>query len=220
MIIVTPTAPSTRPPIGTGPALEAGDIWQVTSSGLRQRWSGSAWADYVPVIIRALAAPTQRPAPQGGGPVQPGDIWINNNSGAQATRDGTEWVVQYLPAGVVPPANWPRPINTVDERLEAFGVAEQHLAKASNAPYDTKWVVPAEGIVHLHQQQTPARVWDVSHDLRSRWVTVTCINSAGDTTMDPDIDYASENSCQLTFAEDVTGYAVVHASVLTPHWVV
>lgn len=204
MIIVSPSQPATRPPIGSGPPLENGDIWQVTATGVRQRYQAGAWSAYAPVVIRQFPAPTVRPAGVGGGPLQPGDLWINNNSGAQATWDGAEWLVQFLPAGIVP----------------FGGLAEQHLAKATDNPFDLRWVAPAEGIAYLHQQQTPARVWNVSHDLRSQYVAVTCINLAGDTTMIPDIRYLNPLSCTLTFAEDTSGYAVVHASVQTPHAIV
>lgn len=201
MIIVSPSQPSTRPPIGSGPALVAGDIWQATATGVRQRWDGGAWVSYVPQVIRALPAPTVRPAANGGGPLQPGDIWLHTTSGAQASWDGTEWVVQYLPAGLVP----------------SGGLAEQHLAKSGDRPFELEWVPPAEGIAFLHRQQTAAPVWNVMHGLRSQFVAVTCISLDGETTILPDIRYAEPNACQLTFAEPTTGYAVIHASVLTPH---
>lgn len=196
MIIVHPTQPTTRPPVGSGPPLLAGDIWQATVTGLRQRFDGSGWTPFVPAMIYQLPAPTQRPGPPAA-PLQIGDIWIHNTSGAQATWDGDRWVA----------------IDRNASELPTGGANEQHLAKSGTRPFESRWVDPAHGIVFLHEQRAAADVWTVVHELRSRWVTVTVVDNTRDpqVTMIPDIEYQN-NFCRLFFVEPVRGFAVVHAS--------
>jgi len=196
-IIVAAVQPTIRPPAAGGGPLEAGDVWVHTLTGVRQRYDGAAWQPFSPVIIYATAAPTVRPAINGGGPLVIDDIYVHQTSGAQARWNGNRWITLEHTAGIVPRA----------------GATNEHLAKASARPFETKWVDPADGIAFLHEQRVSSQTWLVHHELRSMWVAVTVVDDSGNppVTMVPSIRYAY-NRCALDFARAVSGFALIHAS--------
>jgi hypothetical protein len=200
MIMIQPIQPTVRP--GGGP-VQAGDIW-INFAGVRRRFDGvSAWPVYSPVIIYSSIAPNALTGRPDGTAVEYGDIWIHSVSGGQGMWTGAFWEGIDLPAGIMPRA----------------GEQAEHLAKDAQRDFDARWVDPADGIAFVHEQQTASSVWTIQHNLRSRVVSVIAIDSVGTITMVPDILYAY-NQCQLTFAEAVSGYALIHAAKATSDIVV
>lgn len=200
MIIVAPARPTVRPPAAGGGALQAGDIWVHQLSNARERYDGAAWSVYAPVVIYQAAIPTVRPAANGGGLLQAEDIWVQQATGLQARWDGTTWSLIRLPQSV-----------------PDGGRQGEHLAKLAARPFDTTWVDPVDGIAFLHEQRAAAQVWNVRHELRCTWVAVTVVDNTRNpqVTMVPDIEYFL-NECNLYFTDPVRGFAIVHASKLTP----
>src|SRR5215831_10130620 len=196
MIIALPIRPTTRPPQGSGPALVVGDIWSQVSTGRRERWDGTNWLTFAPVILHGTNAPTTR---SGGAALQRDDIWVHTASGAQYRHDGTAWTLSEPPAGIVP--------------IGGLAEATRHVAQTGVRPFDTGLVEAADGIAFVHEQRIAAQVWTVDHELRSTWVGVTVVDNtrAPPVTMIPDIEYLS-NTCILHFVTAVRGFAVVHAS--------
>lgn len=147
----------------------------------------------------AIHYATARPPPF---QVQVGDVYVNRNTGVQELYTATGWVAITARADVLPPA----------------GASEQHLARGvANNPFASVWVVPSDGMVFQYERPTASasNEWEVTHELRSRWVDVTVVSpgnndpTAEQTKLIPRIVYSNEQRCVLHFARPVSGTALI-----------
>lgn len=134
--------------------------------------------------------------------VQADDVFINRSTGAQHRFNGSAWVAIEARGDVLPRA----------------GSSEQHLARATTTdPFSAHWVVPSDGMVFQYDRPAanPSDEWEVTHELRSRWVDVTVITpgssdpTAAQTTLIPRIEYSNAQRCVLHFAHAVSGTALI-----------
>jgi hypothetical protein len=122
-----------------------------------------------------------------------GDIWIRP-AGTRAQYLSGVWVEMAVDPGFVAPG----------------GNLPQRLAKTGAAFGQTAWGDPAEALVYMHTQTTPAAVWTVEHRLVSRLVHVLVVDPArNDMVMIPEIEFTHTQSCDLKFASAVSGVALV-----------
>lgn len=95
------------------------------------------------------------------------------------------------------------------------GKLNDRLAKSDDTSWALGWANAAEGVVAQIEQTTPAKVWDVTHNLGARFVHVLVISpgqadpTAEQTIEEPDIEFNGAMTCRLTFLEDVAGTVVV-----------
>lgn len=95
------------------------------------------------------------------------------------------------------------------------GQLNDRLAKSDDTSWALGWANAADGVVMEWQQATPQPVWDITHDLSSRFVGVTVISpgatnpTAAQTTVIPDVDYSSQMNCRLIFAKPMVGTAII-----------
>lgn len=134
--------------------------------------------------------------------VQADDVFVHQTTGAQQRFNGSAWVAIEARGDVLPRA----------------GDSEQHLARGVvTRPFHAQWVVPSDGMVFQYDQPAanPSDEWEITHELRSRWVDVTVISpgasnpTAEQTEITPRVEYSNAQRCKLHFAYPVSGTALI-----------
>lgn len=133
----------------------------------------------------------------------PGDIWerpagihfVMHGSGVWVPLDPTDAFAALLPVG---------------------GTTDDHLRKSGSRPYQVGWIEPTGGILMSHLQLTASNAWEITHGLRQRYISVTVVPAIEDTwygpvntTIVPEVEYRTANTCVLHFAYALLGTALL-----------
>ena len=120
----------------------------------------------------------------------------------------------------------PDPVDITGPRgLTGNGIASVDLISGDHSPgtYDTYRMTFTDGTyldyqvyngddataaTYIHEQETPASVWTIQHNL-GRYPSVTVVDTAG-TEMVGDVQYVNENSVILTFRGTFSGTAYLN----------
>lgn len=90
----------------------------------------------------------------------------------------------------------------------AVGAEGQVLTADSAASLGVVWKTGTSGVSYVHTESAASDEWVIPHQLNFRYVSVQIVDDSGDTVI-ADIDYVNTTRVDLSFANPVSGTAII-----------
>jgi hypothetical protein len=93
----------------------------------------------------------------------------------------------------------------VDDFLVVYDIDEPTVNKAKKTTVSN---IMSAG-TYTHTQSSSSTVWNVNHNLGSKYVIITCINSLDLMILPLSVNFIDDSNLTITFVDAISGHAVM-----------